>query len=456
MPTRKPPRLDRFIEVLVLAILIDLPIAFAGVGWHRRAPAIVAASVLAIALAARAWRGPPPSDVAGRRLDVPLALWGLFAASAAAQLLPVPASWAAWLGASENFVPGRFAPTHPAPDKAVVSLLTYGVAFTLYYAITRVYRSRGQMRRLIGVIIAVGAFEAFYGLVVWGSGSGEVLGHVKRAYVDVATGTFINRNHYAAYLAMTLCLAAASAIDAIDRSSRRTKARDGVFEKAVIVGFVVMLGLGAMFAAGSRAAPICFAVAAGAIGFVYQRDQLPKRIWPALVVFSVCLFAFLIWIGVEPLNPRWAHLTEEARMADARPRVYAACVRVWSHAPIFGTGLGTFADAFAMYRPKEILAYYDHAHNDYLEMAIETGIVGFALFYGGVVAVFRRTVKAVRDRQSRFARTRALGALAGVLAIGLHGLVDFNLSVPANLVTAFALLAIAVTVSERHLMESRT
>ncbi|MCL4234203.1 MAG: O-antigen ligase family protein [Deltaproteobacteria bacterium] len=455
MPTRTPPRLDRAIEVLVLAILIDLPIAFAGVGWHRRAPAIVAASVLAILLVVRAWRAPAASD-AERRIDVPLILWGLFAAWSALQLVPIPASWAAWLGAPEPYVPGGFATTHPAPHKAVVALMTYGIAFAVYFAITRVYRSRGQMRRLIGVVIAVGAFEAFYGLVMWGSGSTQVLGHVKRAYIDVATGTFVNRNHYAAYLAMTLCLAAASAIDAIDRSARRTKSREGVFEKAVIVGFVMMLGMGAMFAAGSRAAPICFVVAAGVIGFIYQRDHIPRRIWPALIAFTVCLFAFLMWIGAEPLNPRWAYLTEEARMADARPRVYAACVAAWTHAPVFGTGLGTFADAFAMYRPKEILAYYDHAHNDYLELAIETGVVGFALFYGGVVAVFRRTVKAVRERQSRFARTRALGALAGVLAIGLHGLVDFNLSVPANMVTAFALLAIAVTVSERHLMESRS
>ncbi len=456
MPTRTPSRLDRFIEVLVLAILIDLPIAFAGVGWHRRAPAMVAASVLAIALAVRAWRAPASSDAAASRIDVPLALWGLFACWTALQLVPIPASWAAWLGVPEPFVPGTLAPTHPAPHRAVVSLMTFGVAFVVYFAITRVYRSRGQIRRLIGVLIAVGAFEAFYGLVMWGSGNTQVLGHVKRAYVDVATGTFINRNHYAAYLAMTLCLAAASAIDAIDRSSRRSKAKEGVFEKAVIVGFVVMLGMGAMFAAGSRAAPICFVVAAGVIGFVYQRDHIPRRIWPALLVFAVCLFAFLMWIGAEPLSPRWAHLGEEARMADARPRVYAACLRVLAHAPILGTGLGTFADAFAMVRPKEILAYYDHAHNDYLELVIETGVVGFALFYGGVVAAFRRTVRAVRDRQSRFARTRALGALAGVLAIGLHGFVDFNLSVPANLVTAFALLAIAVTVSERHLMESRT
>ncbi len=454
MPTRKPPRLDRFIEALVLAILIDLPIAFAGVGWHRRAPAIVAAAMLAVALAIRAWRQ-SPTDSPDRPFDAPLALWGLFLIWAALQLVPIPAAWAAWLGVPEPFVPGPFAPTHPAPQKAIVALMTFGVAFVVYYAITRVYRSRGQIRRLIGVLITVGAFEAFYGLVEWGRGSGQVLGHVKRAYVDVATGTFVNRNHYAAYLAMTLCLAAAAAIDAIDRSSRRTKSKDGVFEKAVIVGFVVMLGMGAMFAAGSRAAPICFVVAAGVIGFVYQRDRIPKRIWPALLLFAVCLFAFLMWIGAEPLNPRWAHLTEEARMADSRPRVYAACLGVFAHAPILGTGLGSFADAFAIYRPAQILAYYDHAHSDYLEIAIETGFVGFALFYGGVIAAFRRAVRAVRDRQSRFARTRALGALAGVLAIGLHGLVDFNLSVPANLVTAFALLAIAVTASERHLMESR-
>jgi O-antigen ligase len=326
---------------------------------------------------------------------------------------------------------------------------------TAYAAVWIVYRTRGQITRLIGVLIGMGFFEAVYGLIQWGGDRRTIFGYVKRAYTDVATGTFINRNHYAAYLAMTLCLAVAVAVDSVDRSERRSSRRENTWDKAILTGFLLVLGLSAMSAAGSRAAPAAFLIAVGGVGFVFQRDKVPRRFWPAFAALALVAAAFMAWLGVEPLNPRYADVGRELRVADARPHVYLACLKIWADAPLLGTGLGSFADVFPLHRPPSILAFYDHAHSDYLETLAESGALGFALLYGGAYLSLRKTVNELRQRGSRFSRSRALGALAAVIAFGLHGAVDFNLAVPANLVTAFTLLGLARTCACRHLREAR-
>ncbi|MBZ0273379.1 O-antigen ligase family protein, partial [bacterium] len=131
--------------------------------------------------------------------------------------------------------------------------------------------------------------------------------------------------------------------------------------------------------------------------------------------------------------------------------VYLSSLRLVAAAPVLGVGAGMFGDAFAVVRAPSILARYEHAHSDYLEILCETGPLGLAAIAAMILWTVVASLRARARRTSRFARSIALGALVGVVAVGAHGLVDFNFAIPANLVTFFALLALAYVTATRVL-----
>ncbi len=142
--------------------------------------------------------------------------------------------------------------------------------------------------------------------------------------------------------------------------------------------------------------------------------------------------------------------------------------------PVFGTGLGSWLHAFRGYvSPPVEGGIWDHAHDEYLELAAETGILGVALaacFAVAVVYALRRARRRVamadarRERRGRALsdppewrtalgdhRTLAWGLAGGVAAVLVHSLVEFGLHMPGNfvlLMTAVALLVMALPVRE--------
>jgi tetratricopeptide (TPR) repeat protein len=112
--------------------------------------------------------------------------------------------------------------------------------------------------------------------------------------------------------------------------------------------------------------------------------------------------------------------------------------------PLWGVGLGAWASVFPHYqRPLWSGVYFREAHNDYVELAAETGVVGFVLLTWFFVLV---AVQLRRGFQVVSARVRpvfiALVCAVGVMAV--HEVVDFNLQIPANAVLFTVLIGVAL------------
>ena len=108
--------------------------------------------------------------------------------------------------------------------------------------------------------------------------------------------------------------------------------------------------------------------------------------------------------------------------------------------PIAGSGLGTFESAFPLVQPASLEGMrWAKAHNDFLELMVTGGLVGFAIAVGGTVLlllVLTRKLRAAFRTEDRLALAVALGSLA---AVATHEAFDFGLSLPAN---AFILITI--------------
>jgi O-antigen ligase len=155
--------------------------------------------------------------------------------------------------------------------------------------------------------------------------------------------------------------------------------------------------------------------------------------------------AGVIWLGAEPVVQRIMALPglgQELSYVD-RIRIAGATLRIIQDHPYTGTGLGTFALLSPMYVSWPTNELFDKAHNDYLQLLSEVGLIGFSFVVIWIVALFRSLVSIVRD-DSQHSSLLPLGAFCGCFAILIHSFVDFNLQIPANAIY-FAVLAALAT-----------
>ena len=110
--------------------------------------------------------------------------------------------------------------------------------------------------------------------------------------------------------------------------------------------------------------------------------------------------------------------------------------------PVLGSGPGTFYVAFPKYRPETIPVFYDYAHNDYVQIAAETGLVGLSLLGLVVVLSLGAAVRAQWVRRDPLMRGMAFASIMGTTALLIHSWVDFNLQIPANALLFMVVLAL--------------
>jgi len=110
--------------------------------------------------------------------------------------------------------------------------------------------------------------------------------------------------------------------------------------------------------------------------------------------------------------------------------------------PVFGAGPGSFYLAFPPYRTEKIDAFFDHAHNDYIQVAAESGILGLIAAGAFVLLALGAALRAQWERRDPLMRGISFACIMGVTAILIHSWVDFNLQIPANAALFTVLLAL--------------
>jgi len=179
---------------------------------------------------------------------------------------------------------------------------------------------------------------------------------------------------------------------------------------------------------------------AGAVGLALSRHAPRGTVLLIASLVVVDIFIVGAWFGVDKTMQR----IEQTTAGDVRERVDPAiyAVKIVDDYPWFGTGGGTFYNAYPQYRGADILPYYDHVHNDYMQLATETGLPGFALLGAIVLLSFFAAVLAQSRRRDPLARGVAFGVVMGITALAIHSTVDFNLQIPANAFIFTVLLAL--------------
>jgi len=149
----------------------------------------------------------------------------------------------------------------------------------------------------------------------------------------------------------------------------------------------------------------------------------------------------LIFIGIKPVIERF---TLDSLISESRPRFYALTLDMIGDFPVLGTGAGTYIHAYTRYEQEDLSGILHHAHNDYLEMLAEMGMVGgCAIILAAFIALGWMLARWLK-RRDEFVRGVGLGCMAGVTAVLIHSVSDFILRTPAVAVYFVALYALGM------------
>jgi len=369
----------------------------------------------------------------------------------------MPAGWvrllspqAAALHAGADYLnPGRFVTLSIDPHASFVFWLKQ-CAYALVFVLTLLLvHGRRRLAWLCGAIVASGVLQAFYGSFM----------HLARIDIDVlgmpihhaaqASGSFVNRNHLAGLLEMSLAVGIGLMVAQLEDRTRRSwgeilqdTARLLLSGKAMLRLMLVIMVVALVMTRSRMGNTAFFAslLIAGAVGLALSRHAPRGTVLLIASLIAVDVALIGTWFGVEQTVQRITETTAQNVEERVDPSVYA--VKILDDYPVFGTGGGTFYTAFTRYRGHDIGAFYDHVHNDYVQFLTETGIVGGLLYGLQVLASFACAILAQARRRDPLARGVAFGVAMGVISIGIHSTVDFNLQIPANAFLFTILLAL--------------
>jgi O-antigen ligase len=167
-----------------------------------------------------------------------------------------------------------------------------------------------------------------------------------------------------------------------------------------------------------------------------------------LGAFLVLVIGFLVWLGGNELTRRLASIHSEARTelgGGLRLTIDRDCLRMLWKRPFLGWGLGTFPIVYPQFRSFYSTFFVNEAHNDYLQLLVETGLVGFSIAVWFLVLVIRQATRKLKDWNETSTGALTVAALLGCVGILVHSFLDFNLQIPANAALFYVLCAIATS-----------
>ena len=395
-------------------------------------------------------------------------LFGLLAVGAAAALQLVPLSpslletispaTAAFLGNYDlRYAVEPFA--HPLSLKPALTMrgLVILAALTLFLAGLARSLSRSRVRRLTVALVTFGAVLALIGIVqkAW-LGDHTYMGMkiygfwTPESKLVVPFGPYVNRNHFAGWMLMGLPLALGLGLGWAERASRTGRGgwRDVIAclsspeggRAQLMAVAVAVMGL-SLLMTQSRSGLGGMVVAMGLAAVVAGRRRASTRARLAVAGGIAALMVGLVaWGGADV-----ATRAGGSGLTELRPRIWRDTLAVIRDFPLTGTGLNTFGAAMRSYQTWTRDLQVREAHNDYLQIAAEGGLllaVPAALALAALArAIWRRFRAGSDDTVTGWVR---VGATTGLVAIALQSLVEFSLQMPGNAAFAAVLMAVAL------------
>jgi len=389
------------------------------------------------------------------------------------QLVPVPLTFIASASAETTHVLRQLdlavaagsasrRPLSIAPALTLIGAVLFAANALFVLGSARLFSVRGA-RRVANAIAVVGIVLALVAIIQKPLFTGKIYGFWTPFGAGNPFGPFVNRNHFAGWMLMALPVTFGLICGGSARAMRGVKPnwRDRLLwfsssdaTRLILCAFGAVIMALSLVLTMSRSGISALALAIAITGaFVIRRQRTTRR---TITIGYLCLLVVVVvsWVGAEAIASQFAE-TDWSEFNNRRG-AWTDAIDIAARFPAMGTGLNTYGVATLFYQRHDLAKYFSAAHNDYLQLAAEGGLLltipAAACLVAFIVAVRRRFIEETSLRTYWL----RIGAVTGLTAIALQETVDFSLQMPGNAALFAVVCAIALhRAPERNAREAR-
>jgi len=337
-----------------------------------------------------------------------------------------------------------------APQATMTALLLFASFVTLMLGVARTVSATGP-RRLAALIAGLGVALALAGIIQRPLYAGQIYGFWTPIMAGSPFGPFVNKNHFAGWMLMALPLTfgllCANAARVAPRVATDWRHRvlwwssPEASRVSLLAAAAAVMALSLMLTM-SRSGMLAFAASISITGWwAVRRLPIGTGRWVVAGYFAVLVLFVVGWAGVDAVAARFG--SANPATVNERLPIWRDTWRVVTAFWLTGSGLNTYGVATLFYQTSVPGFHLREAHNDYLQLAAEGGLLIGAPIVCAVAVL-------VRETRLRFADSRGssywirLGAVTGLGAIALQSTVEFSLQMPGNAALCAVLCGIAL------------
>lgn len=456
---------DRWIMAMLLVLLVWVPLPMASNRLWSMGLLIVLAVTL---LLATAWVWRKQSLLACVRLGkfkLPIFFFASIVTLSWFQVIPLPSAVLEAISpkAAEMHLPGPSATVSLDLFQTHVAASLSFAYFSVFLVSLLTVRNASRLDLLARTLVFSALAQVVIGSVLFSLKADYRLFYVQLRHGERLMGTYVYFNALAGYLCMCLSIGIGLMLARLGTGSEKKTAPHWKARVVSAIAFVlspkmrlrlylviIVIGLVLTRSRMGNSAFFASMVVVGLAAIVLARKTAPHTI--ALIVSLVIVDVLVIgtWVGLEKVVER----LEETKMTkdeggksesvEARTEAARMSIPIVKDFPLFGTGGGSFYNIFMTYRSTTYgSAYFDHTHNDYVEIASEYGLVGLGLFGALVGTTLFTALRNMARRRSNLPWGISFGVAMSIVALLIHSTVDFNLQFPSNALTIVVVLAMA-------------
>jgi O-antigen ligase len=248
-------------------------------------------------------------------------------------------------------------------------------------------------------------------------------------------GPYVNHNHYAGLMELLVPIPLVICMTRFAQERER-----------IAAGVAAAIMVGTLFLSGSRGGMLSIVTELTVLAVVVFRERRRLRIAIGMGAFAIVLAGMLTWLGGKELTTRVATISAESKTeisGGMRTSIDRDAIRMFRVKPVLGWGLGTFPTVYPQFRSFYTNFFVNQAHNDYLQLLSEMGLLGFAVMVWYLAIVFWKALPKIGTWTSDVSSAATLACILSCIGILVHSLVDFNLQIPANAALFYVFCTIA-------------